>query len=84
MSLSPTFSPCAPGPSPSLRHHDGLVRLLADFVVERVIRPLEIHSARQALRSELKTLDYRELRDLGISEHGIDGFVSTWCPGRKA
>lgn len=84
MSLSPTFSPCAPSPSPSLRHEGGLGRLLAGFVADRLVRPLEVHFARQALRAQLKELDYRELRDLGISEHGIDGFVSTWCPGRKA
>lgn len=84
MSLSPTFSPCAPSPSPTLRQPDGFGRLVAGFVVDKLIRPFEVHVARQALRAELKRLDYRELRDLGISEHAVDGFVSTWCPGRKA
>jgi hypothetical protein len=82
MSLSPTFGPCAPGPSPTLRHAGGIGCLVSQFIEVRVLRPLSLWSARQAIRTELKGLDYRELRDLGISEHAIDGFVDTWSPPR--
>ncbi len=82
MSLSPTFGPCASGPAPRAQHQ-GFGQAVAAFIVHKIIRPLELVAARRALRAELDGLDPRTLRDLGINEAGIDGFVATWRPTRN-
>jgi uncharacterized protein YjiS (DUF1127 family) len=71
MPLSPTlgFVPVEAGAASGLRR---LWSLLAE--------PFRVARARAQLRHELSLLDYRELRDLGISEGAIDGFVATWTP----
>ncbi|MDO8605695.1 MAG: DUF1127 domain-containing protein [Phaeospirillum sp.] len=74
MSLSPTFGLRA--------QHLGLGQAVVGFVMDRIVHPLEIVAARRALRAELDGLDHRELRDLGINEAAVDGFVSTWRPSR--
>lgn len=82
MSLSPTFGPRASGPASRVQH-SGLGQAVAAFVAERIVLPLERATARRALRQELDALDYRALRDLGINEAGLDGFVATWSPTPK-
>ncbi len=72
MSLSPTLG--------SRAQSFGLGQVVVDFVMDRIIRPLEVAAARRALRAELDGLDHRELRDLGINEAAVDGFVATWRP----
>ena len=75
MSLSSTFG--------SAPRHFGLGRIISALVRDRIVQPLETAAARRALRAELGGLDHRELRDLGINESAIDGFVATWRPGRR-
>lgn len=76
MSLSSTYG--------SRPQHFSLGQIIAGFVMARLIRPLELAAARRALRAELSGLDHRVLHDLGINEAGLDGFVSTWTPARRA
>lgn len=75
MSLSPTYG--------SRSQHLGLGQVIAGFVMDKIVHPLEVAAARRALRAELDGLDHRELRDLGINEAGVDGFVATWDPARN-
>ena len=79
MSLSPTFGSSVPGPVPRA-HHPGLGGIIAGFIMDKIVLPLEVAAARRALRTELSHLDHRELRDLGINEAGLDGFIATWRP----
>jgi len=73
MPQSPTIDHSAPA---------GLFHRFTGFLASKVAERIELYYARQSLRVELERLDYRELRDLGINEAGVDGYVATWRPSR--
>lgn len=77
MSLSPTINT-------GVSTLSGPFHRAVGYVTAALAHRIDAYYARQALRVELERLDYRSLRDVGISEYGVAGYVDTWTPGRKS